>query len=645
MRRAGGFRARAWRGWALIGIAFALIVVAGPAGRAHDPAPPADTPTTAALRTAVVPPRDRVALARQFYGIIAPPARAEPIVYAVGDRRAFYMFDLDAGQIVEREAEVRAIGEHVVLWADARLRERGGSAPDFEALADAFDTRIYPKVRALWGSEALPGWDGDPRVHTLFAYNLGGLTAYYAVVHSYPQAVAEYSNEHEMIFYNLSTVTSSTPLDTLERVIAHEFQHMIRANIKPNTETWLNEGFSMFTEFYMGYDLGIAFVRAFLIRPDTQLNTWGLSDNIMAHYGAGALFVTYFHDRYGMSALRQVSDSDLNALAAFDSVIRAVGTPGETVDHFFADWALANLLHNWVNAESPYRYRLIDSLPAPALRGVVGGYPYTTRQRLPQYSTHYYRLESLSDADTLRLTLVMDEAATLTPADLDAGQVAWYSIRADYSATTLTRAFDLRDAPNSDALTLAYRVWYHLEEGWDYGYVLLSDDGGERWQILVSQSDAMTNDNPYATAYGAGYTGQSGGWLDEVIDLSDYAGREVLIRFAVITDDAVNAPGMLIDAVRLEAVGYASAFDWGNPDGWQAEGWILTDNRLPQNAWVQVAQVMPDGTAVIERALAHGDHTLHVGLIPGAVARYAAVSPFAPLTTVPVAYTLTIEAD
>ena len=40
------------------------------------------------------------------------------------------------------------------------------------------------------------------------------------------------------------------------------------------------------------------------------------------------------------------------------------------------------------------------------------------------------------------------------------------------------------------------------------------------------------------------------------MDLTPYAGKEILVRFEMITDDAVNMPGLLIDKIAIPEIGY-----------------------------------------------------------------------------------------
>ncbi|MGV2433928.1 MAG UNVERIFIED_CONTAM: hypothetical protein LVT10_02660 [Anaerolineae bacterium] len=57
---------------------------------------------------------------------------------------------------------------------------------------------------------------------------------------------------------------------------------------------------------------------------------------------------------------------------------------------------------------------------------------------------------------------------------------------------------------------LRFDVWHNIEEFWDYGYVMVSADDGQTWEVL--STEATTTDDPNYTAYGAGYTGEEHGF-------------------------------------------------------------------------------------------------------------------------------------
>jgi hypothetical protein len=182
-------------------------------------------------------------------------------------------------------------------------------------------------------------------------------------------------------------------------------------------------------------------------------------------------------------------------------------------------------------------------------------------------------------------------------------------------------------------------VWHDIEADWDYGYVMVSDDEGETWDILPAQH--TTTDNPQNVAYGAGYSGASEGWVDETLPLDAYAGEQILVRFEMITDDSVTRHGMALDDVSIPEIGYNADFEQDD-GGWQAEGWLWTDNRLPESGWLQVAQMVDGETADVQRwQFDTADY--RVELVPGVGEAIVALSPFAPVTTVPMPYTLTID--
>lgn len=589
--------------------------------------------TLAALAAAQVPARDRIDIAQRVFGADAPPP--PPTLapqWQPGDRQTFMVTNADENRVFPVEASLRASGEHIWLWVEqgvdidvARMRD----------LATLFDDQVYGPLRALFGSENRPGVDGDPRVYGLFTHGLGsGLAAYYSSDHSWPVEAVASSNEHEMFLFNLDVLGTRFDAGSIAGLAAHEFQHMIQAHQDRNENVWLNEGFSGFAELHTGLRFGtVGEARAFLARPGTQLNTWPEDGNTYPHYGAGLLFVTYLHDRYGEATLRQFARHPASALVALDALLADLGEPG--ADEFFADWVLANLLQDAQLADGRYGYRSLPPLSPPALAEVVSDYPFTRSTSLAQYASDYLQLNNLQDAEALELTLELPAQARLTPTQAASGRRLWYSNRQDNSDTTLTRRFDLRGLTRA---TLQFSLWYHTEELWDYGHVLLSADEGRSWQLL--ESAAQTRANPHHNALGPGYTGRSDGWLRESIALDAWAGQEVLLRFEMLTDDAVTRPGMLIDDVSIPELGYHSDFE-ADDGGWQARGWVWSDNQVPQRLWLQAVQQGADGPH-IQRWLTTGPGAWTLPLLPDTTQVTLALSPLAALTTGAAPYQLTL---
>ena len=145
---------------------------------------------------------------------------------------------------------------------------------------------------------------------------------------------------------------------------------------------------------------------------------------------------------------------------------------------------------------------------------------------------------------------------------------------------TLTRAFDFRDL--SGQLTLTYWTWYDLEKDYDFVYLEVSSDGGLTWQILRTPSG--TSEDITGNNFGWGYTGLSGvygSWVQESVDLSQFAGDQIQIRFEYVTDSSVYAEGFLLDDVSIPEIDYLEDFE-GGPGDWEAAGFVRIQNVLPQ---------------------------------------------------------------
>lgn len=603
-------------------------------------------PTVQALAEAEIPPRDLLDLAQRLEGVGSVLAAPEvPPAYAVGAVDTFWATNSYEDRSFQVEAELRVIGEHVYLWV-----EQGESVPlaGLQQLADAFDQMVYDKTRGLWGSEPSPGVDGDRRVHGLFVRDLGaGVGAYFAAKHTYPREAVPTSNQREMFFYNLDAIEGLIGTPRLTTITAHEFQHMIRSNVDSNEDGWMDEGFSTFTEVFLG-DQDLFTLMSFLNAPNTQLNTWTENGNRIPDYGASQMWVTYLYERFGIEGLNALSRDPANGLVAVDNLAQAYDTDANTL---FADWVLANLILNPdKSAEGIYGYRTYTGLTGPQVT-TISALPITQTLEVNQYASHYSAMTHVDGIDTLQIEVSAPSVARLAPTDSPSNTPMWYSNRGDDSDTYLTFPLDLTGLQEP---TLAYRLWYHIENLWDYAYVMVSTDGGTTWELL--EASGMTRDNPHFTAYGSGYTGISGGgavsdWIDEQVSLKDYAGQTVLIRFEMIYDDAVNQPGVFVDQVELiEGANGERVYrnDFSDPEAlgdWVANGWVWTDNRLPQQVWIQAVQRIGDFHTVTRWRLTAGSESYTLALDPNATQVFLVISPFAPVTTTPANVQLTISAQ
>ncbi len=99
--------------------------------------------------------------------------------------------------------------------------------------------------------------------------------------------------------------------------------------------------------------------------------------------------------------------------------------------------------------------------------------------------------------------------------------------------------------------TLACRLWYDIEQDWDYAYLEGSVDGGATWRTIPG--DRTTDSNPNGNNRGNGITGSSGGWVSATFDMRSLMICEtggLLLRFLYSTDASVNKEGIYVDAVN-----------------------------------------------------------------------------------------------
>jgi immune inhibitor A len=311
----------------------------------------------------------------------------------------------------------------------------------------------------------------------------------------------------------------------------------------------------------------------------------------------------------------------------------------ERFSDIFADFLIANYLNDPTAGGGHWGYENLSlSPPVPAERHSV--YPVDHQSTVFQYGGDYI---TLTGRGNLAVDFSGSTQVNVVDNNAHSGQYQWYSHRGDDSNSRLTGAFDLSRV---DTATLNYWTWYDIESDWDYGYVEISTDGGRSWTIL--QAPYSATDNPSGNAYGPGYTGTSGGneatWLEESVDLSGYAGQEVLIRFEYVTDDAVNRPGWTIDDISIPEIGFFDNVESGQNE-WTAEGFVRIDNILPQQFIVQVLEI---GQEVNVRAMTldetnRGRLTI-TGLGDIIDEAVLIVSGLAPITSQPASYEYKVAA-
>lgn len=539
--------------------------------------------TLLSLANLEIPVNDPIALARRLKGIDYVPdvqvETATPI--AIGTVQTFWAGDVDSNSNFQVQAEMVYASDHVYFWVEQGVDY---DLKDIRALVDDFENNTYPTNRAFFGSENTPGVDGDPHLYILFARGLGySVAGYFSSIDALPSIIHEYSNGHEMFYLSADNILLWE--EFTYGVLAHEFQHMIHGQRDSNEDTWLNEGFSELAALLNGFSVGYTDY-AFADDPDQPLIYWSPNPGSNApNYGHAFMIVAYFLDRFGTEATQDLISNPANGLESIDQtfasldIIDPLNDRLITADDVYGDWAVAMWLNDPSFSDGRYAYQSYTP-PKPNTADSFSNCPFGTQPRkVNQYGLDYIRFRCPGD-----YTLTFDGASAVpvVPAEPHSGDFAFWSNRGDTSDMLLTRTFDFTDV--SGPISFEYWIWYDIEEGWDYLYLEASSGGVENWKILTTPSG--TSENPSGNSFGWGYTGYSSGglepiWIKETVDLSDYAGQEVVLRFEYITDAAVNGEGLLLDDLSIAAVGYLEDFEDGD-GGWEAQGFVRLYNQLPQ---------------------------------------------------------------
>ena len=583
------------------------------------------TPSTNSARPAVAyfadaPDRDLYQLAAE----LTPAGRGEiprvvnpaPVSYTEGRRDTFWLVDLPGLKVYQSQFELRLVTPHAYWYVEDGQSIRQG---DIERSAAEFEKEIYPRVTAVFGTEWSPGVDNDPHLNILNA-RLRGVGGYYSSTAEYPASVSKNSNQREIIYVN----SGATPIGSQSylEVLAHELQHAVHWNADPSEETWVNEGLSELSTSIAGLSNGS--FRRFLRSGPTSLVHWPLDPiDSGANYGAASLFMHYLVEHYGdpndLRPLLSEQEDDINGINGY---LQALGHD-VTFREVFRDWAVANLLDE---SEGLFGYGELE-VRASVSKSVDRF--SEVKSAIPQYAVEYIKLDSFNGP--LRLRFQAPAETALLPTEVGP-QGCWWSNSGDSINSTLTGTVDLRDLSRA---TLSYQVWYSLEEKWDYAYLQVSTDGGRTWDIL--ETAHTSPENPIGNSFGTGYTGASRGWVDESVDLGRYAGRQILLRFQYVTDDAVNGSGLCIQQIAIPETGLLDG-----TEGWQARGFVLIDNRVKQDYLVQVIETAKTNRVTVMPL----DQANRGELIVPAPQRLdrlvVAVAALAPKTRQPAPYTLTV---
>ncbi len=587
----------------------------------------------------IAPPfRDDVALAAAYRGADPAATPRPPDDLAVGTIEPFYIGNVDDNTISQIEATLAGVGDNAYFWFDSGP---GGVEPDPAALAGVvaqFD-EIYEAMFALFGRAGPAGG----RVHIVHASpgalclsaDQCGLAGYFSGSDELPRSVNPWSNERPMFVMNARQFGGGSYLP----VLTHELRHMLGESYDRGKEDWFVEGGATLAEDLMGFTASPQLRGAlFLQNPDQQLNSWP-DENTIPYYGQGYLVNRFLYDRLGAELYQEFLLSPRPGLSAVDDVAARHGL-ALTGEGLWLDWLAAMALNDHPDAPEPYRWQGPEL--GPVEMEIVNSLPATFDATVGQYAADYYELPE-DGSYAIDFTGVATVPLLGSPAP--SGAHFWYAQRANTSNPRLTRAFDLRGV---ESATLRYQVYADIELGYDFAYVAVSTDGGQRWQALAAdgmQGLAPEDDPSDVALADRFYTGRTRRWIAETVDLTPFAGQEVLLRFEYVTDPIKTFGGFAIDDIAIPEIGYADNAETAD-DGWLAEGFTRATAELPQAWQLQLITFDEAGRPAVERLPVSAEGTLFaypVEALPGARRPILIVSATAPETLQAAVYRLSVH--
>ncbi len=530
------------------------------------------------LQQIIVPENDPRDLAGRLQGIHNIPKIVFDFnaPYVLGDRKSFWVTDTDTNMSSEKETTLGFLTEHAYFWIGTDVEY---DLEELKQLAEIFENEIYPTNQSFFGSEWSPGVDGDEHIYIVYVSGLGGNVAgYFSPGDELHPFASEYSNAHELFMFNSDNTQLSS--NYTRGVLAHEHQHMIHWYLDRNETSWMNEGFSELSVLMNGFGVGGKDI-LFMQNPDDQLNDWPNDGDSSPNYGSSFLFMAYFLDRMGQEITQAVITKPENGLKSIDMVLWEMDVTdplnGNLVkaDDLVLDWGLSNYIMNKDVLDGRFIYHNYPTAPQASATETIKDCEGPKENRdVEQYGTDYIRITCKGSHQLKFIGSTRTQVLEEFPYS---GEYAFWSNKGDESDMTLTKNFNFSELEGP--INLNYWIWYDLEIDYDYLYLLASVEGGD-WEFLKTPSG--TDYDPSGNSYGWGYNGKSETWIEETVDLSHFAGKQVRLRFEYITDAAVFGEGLLLDDISIPEINYFENFE-EDEGGWEANGFARINNQLPQS--------------------------------------------------------------
>ena len=147
-----------------------------------------------------------------------------------------------------------------------------------------------------------------------------------------------------------------------------------------------------------------------------------------------------------------------------------------------------------------------------------------------------------------------------------------------------------------------FRTQWEIEGGYDFARVEASADSGASWTALPGRATRPGHGTAGYYAGGTqpegvpGYDGTRRFWLEEEVDLSDYAGMaDVRLRFRLTSDSGLEQDGWLVDDITVLGYGPEEAVAVSEPAGIEPPARIVSVAPNPFRAGTRIAFTPGEG--------------------------------------------------
>lgn len=144
------------------------------------------------------------------------------------------------------------------------------------------------------------------------------------------------------------------------------------------------------------------------------------------------------------------------------------------------------------------------------------------------------------------------------------------------------------ELPANQPAVLYFKSWYEIERGYDYVQLDLSTDNGSSWITL-----SCNNTRPGTAMQTGGqavFDGNSNTWINNEIQLGDWAGHTVKFRFTLKSNYSINKDGFYFDDVEVHTFSNNTAISTGH----QKEAFLGYPSPNPASTYLSISYTIEE---------------------------------------------------